>query len=210
MDPKRTIEELAEAIMAHLTFTQADTEFRIKTTLAAYPSELIARIDTMLDSSSRAAYFVATSIGDEASTSFVNEMLAFGPYLQTESRENASSAVKSLHRYTQLPQMADYGSAPEEVQYRCRAILTVTEALDEYHYYHGDGKLPLQYILNTKNHKDSFMLLQGGDLIGLILEQPEHATAIADIIIERKTGDTDLIREILSQNDSKALNSGII
>lgn len=205
-----TTGELAKAVSAHLSFTNETTESQIRIRLSTYPPELITRLETMLSSGSRAASFVATAVDDGANASFVSEMLAFTPYLRTESSEVAKGAIKSLHRYDQLPSMDDYGSAPEEVQRKCRAILVVTEALDEYHYYHGDGKLPLAYILNNKNYNDSFMVLQGDALIDLILENPADATRISDIMIERLTGDAELIREIMSQHDSKALNPGII
>jgi hypothetical protein len=105
--------------------------------------------------------------------------------------------------------MEDYSLAPKEVQTQCIAILAVTEALDD-HAYFNDVALPLKYTPNAGDNDNDHTLLQGDDLIALILERPVDASEIADIIIERQTSDVALIREIMSQDDSRALNSGIL
>lgn len=182
---------------------------RITPTLAGYSDELLAKIDNHFTNDSHGPYFTAMAIDKKETPSFIREMMTFGSRFQTDSTELASCMIRSLHRYEQLPHMEDYSLAPKEVQAQCIAILTVTEALDD-HAYFNDVALPLKYTTSTGEMDNDYTLLQGEDLIGLILEHPDEADTIADIIIERQTSDTELIRSMISKDDSRVLNPGLL
>jgi hypothetical protein len=182
---------------------------RVNSALVDYPDDLIAKLDHHFTSDSHGTYFTAMAIDKKATHSFVNEVIAFGANFQTDSTELAHCMIRSLHHYNQLPSMDDYSLAPKEVRTQCIAILAVTEALDD-HAYFNDVALPLKYTPNAGDNDSDYALLQGDDLIALVLERPLDASEIADIIIERGTSDVELIREIMSQDDSRALNSGIL
>lgn len=182
---------------------------RIKATLAAYPEALVAKLDDKFAKKDHGVYALATAVENGETPSFVGEAMEFGQYFQTDSVELANCMIRSLHQYKQLPSMEDYSLAPKDVQEQCNAILTVTEALDN-HAYFNDVALPLKYTPSTGGMSNDYTVLQGDDLIALILERPRDAETIADLIIERQTGDAELLREIITQEDSKALNPGIL
>jgi len=202
--------KLAATVHELLIFDEDGQEDKLRGILAQYPEELINKLDDHFAREANGSYLLAIVINEGVGASAVNELLAFAPYFKTDDTNIATSMLRSLHQYGQLPSMPDYSLASEEVRNQCIALITVTEALDEYQYIHGDGHLPIAYLLGNMENGNDLMMLQGDDLIALVLEQPADASTIADIIIERKTGDAELIREIMNQYDSKALNSGIL
>jgi hypothetical protein len=203
-----TISRTSSVVCETLSLEGAHAE-RIESTLTGYPDDLLTKLDHHFANDSHGTYFTAMAIDKKATHSFVNEVIAFGSNFQTDSTELAHCLIRSLHHYEQLPSMEDYSLAPKEVQTQCIAILAVTEALDD-HAYFNDVALPIKYTPSAGDNDSDHTLLQGDDLIALILERPLDSDEIADIIIERQTSDVELIREIMSQDDSKALNSGIL
>lgn len=54
------------------------------------------------------------------------------------------------------------------------------------------------------------MVLDNSELIRLVLDHPEEARQIAELVIERSANDIDLIRSLITAQESRPMNSGIL
>lgn len=140
-----------------------------------------------------------------------NEYFAFKTALGNNS---PTRLLNGLHYYSQLPQTEDYSTADQQTQQQVHALLTVGHKLGEEQYdrlstaLNGGPEtfeLPLEYV--DPNHGSN--KVAGDDLINLILEYPQRADQIADIIIERNTSDVALIRSIVTSS-TPSLSNGTL
>lgn len=206
-----TINKVSSLMMGILSLSPDRAE-KPDAMLERYPDDFIERLDHQLTSDPNGSFFAAKAIERGASLSFVSEMLTFGPIMQTDSSELADELVRGLRRYKQLPDMQDYGTAPKEVIQQCAALITVAELLDDYQYDNPEIQIPVSTYVPDEGYTKhrSSMTINNDDLIEIIMEHPEEAERIVDLIIERGSEDMELIREIMGQDDSRALTPGIL
>lgn len=126
---------------------------------------------------------------------FLRELVTFaGAFEPAQSVSFIESSLTLLKKSGALPLHEDYSQAAEPLKQSIRNIIGVTEAAyGEIHYQIGDSitpKLP-------------------DDLIALIMERPDEAGTIKQIVEDRGTVDTDLIRSIL-KSAAPAVNDGVL
>jgi hypothetical protein len=191
-------------------FTRLDPTIRIDTimtTFTAYPEEVRRAILRHLNEAvpSPVLYFIQES---EWTAAMFSEYFAYQHELGNSDPERF---LTGLHCYPQLPEVEDYTTTNQRTQQQVKALLTVTRELvakqtEISRYNVMDPRLkelPLEYP------DASGVKLKGDALIKLVLAHTEQADLITDIILERWTGDADLIRSILT-SDSPAVSEGTL
>lgn len=117
-----------------------------------------------------------------------------GAFEPAQSVSFIESSLTLLKKSGALPLHEDYPQVAEPLKQSIRNIIGVTEAAyGEIHYQVGDSispKLP-------------------DDLITLIMERPDEAGTIKQIVEDRGTVDTDLIRSVL-ESAAPAVNDGVL
>lgn len=122
---------------------------------------------------------------------------------------NLPDAVNSLAAYRQLP----YEHTDEYYQ-KATALTGVVTAIQykiprESHWEDHSEARYVTYTPNPENEEESLARIASDDIIELILERPERWTQIADIITERATTDTSLIRSIIN-SDTSSISEGTL
>lgn len=145
----------------------------------------------------------------QASDTVVSEVIAFAPCLRTGAV--MLSAINGLREYgSAFPYMEDYTKATGRTREQVRGLLTVVSILgDEYpngQEWESKG-LPIEEI--TDNNHRWYARINNGPLLQYVLENPEHAERISEIILHRKTIDTTLIDSII-HSDAPSISDGLL
>lgn len=124
------------------------------------------------------------------------------------------SEVNSLVMYPELPY-----EDTEDYYHKVVAITGVTVAiqrgLPDTEAYDSSSHRNARFLSYTVDPADTECVdkiarITSDDLVELILSRPDDWVRIADIVVERETDDTRLIRMILDGNDTLPLTKGII
>lgn len=120
---------------------------------------------------------------------------------------NLPDAVNSISAYPQLED--EKGS--EDYYLKVKALTGVVTAIqhrvpnEDNWGDHRDGK----FLMYTQKGEDQLARINNGRLINLILEYPERWEQIADIVVDRRTDDANLIRSILT-SETNAMSEGTL
>lgn len=189
-------------------------------TLARFPEELQDDILFLMnndDEDETHRITLVYSLTQGAPESFFNEYVAYNQFL---TRDNYCRLLNGLRQYPQLPKVDDYSAVPERTREQITALLNVTEeVLDESRfriklnsrvrgYDHG---LPVFVAAGEAqiNYNGEAAVLTEKDLVQLILDHPEKSDQIKRIIIDRNTGDAELIRDIITTS-APAISEGTL
>jgi hypothetical protein len=136
--------------------------------------------------------------------SILNEYLT---YRQELGVLEPDAILAGLHHYQQLPQMDDYTTADAKTQEQVRAILTVTRQATRNEIDRIPAKDNTAQYFGRFNHDG--VKLKDDALIKLIMDYPQHADTIADLIRERGSADAGLIHDMITSGSSP-LGSGTL
>lgn len=200
------IAQLTNRISEALGFNKLRQYDKVRATLETYPDELIKDL-LKDDPKSQTWTTLAHLMADKASATEVREVRCFYPHLSTTRTHDARMYVRSLHNYPQLPRLKDYSTADERTLEQCKAILTVTEMMDDDEFFNDRARLPILFRKNMDS--EDISVIDEPKIIELIMERPEQAKPIGEIIITRRTRDAELIKELLD-HETPALAEGIL
>ena len=203
------MDSIAE-IVYDAQFVRGDPEFEEETTeeilhyLNAYPDDLLRGLKVMFESASTPSWQAGTLaeiIGDGALENQVRGYMHFAPLLVCPNGNppwNPASIVESFRDYPELKDRIDNNDYMDErTTLQCAALINTVIAIIEevhnskrisvsYRYDSGHSYIPIPYITDTR-------------LARLLLDRPEDAPRIADIITDRRTDDYGIIRRLLTE-----------
>lgn len=127
--------------------------------------------------------------------------------------------LRGVHLYPQLPQTEDFTTTDPSTQEQVSALLAVTTKLESECYEMIQNNphdprlkhLPFGYTPGDKYepNEDNAATITNSDIIQLILDHPDRANEIADLIIQRRTNDPQLLRDII-EPPATALGTGVL
>jgi hypothetical protein len=147
------------------------------------------------------------------SGSTVHEYIVYKScFPQGATASSIMSYVRALHSYPQLPVMDSYAEADEATTAKVTALLRVTNDLNMRSLQdiflkggedqpEGSSPLPVTYAPEPKITDDS--------IVDLIVERPDLADEIADLIITKKVRDGALIREMI-ESKTQSIRDGLL
>lgn len=193
-------EHVAAATNMELPFTE-----ELRELISKYPADLIEQlVGTAIKE--ELAYVYSLLISQHEHSDLIREALCFMPYLPDMPEFRAVVFLKSLHHYPQLPTITDY-SADETTRKQCAAIAIVINAV--YYRLRNMGYNHLLIKRQMSATGDAIEMLDGNGLVEMLMQQPDDAARIADIVVDRITGHAELIREILN-HETPALVDGVL
>lgn len=171
-----------------------------------YPADLVQQLaDAVSDNTLSYTVTCLVSYGLDSTT--IREARCFSEHLPQYGVHFAQIMIRSLRHYPQLPKHPDYSTADETTKNQCIALMIATDTI-----HNGIKNVEEKYEL-LKSQQDAtgepIMLLDGDGLIELLMDKPDQAQQIADLIVARKTGNGDLIRDILN-HETPALADGLL
>lgn len=196
----RRLMEVSGAINNRNTYL---TSVTTKETLHDYSDATLRRIDSYLSEGGSKSHYnsIAYLVWGQESEAVVNECLTFFPYLPGSYR--GREVISPLHRYKQLPEVDDYSDVDEEWKAKMIALLSVTVKVHD-----SPARYTATGVIRTPKGNDAPMM-NNDDLVELILEHPQDADQIANLIIERNTNDAAQIAAVL-ESPTKPLSKGTL
>ena len=126
----------------------------------------------------------------------IREMTTYRPAFSSDADPNfIEHAVSALGEYKQLPRTGDYSSVEPELQEFIHGLMSITEHLHSEWFDQDEDSVP--------------HIIQNKELVALIFEHPEQVEMVRAAMIERKTEDADIIREVLN-SESTSLSQGAL
>jgi len=176
--------------------------------VSAYPHDLLVKIDEFLDPTTEENHngfrgnAIKLYILEESTAGRINEALHFLPLFDPAKAIPARATIASLHEYPQLPLSDDYSREAPSIIAQCTALIHITGSL-----------LYLCRLNKAGLDRETLFThdwtIADEQLVDLALAYPEHGEQISDLIIQRESINTDLIKTMLT-NESPALNDGLI
>lgn len=194
----RQIDDIVVHVAGSMSLDEMSQYDDIRQLLSDYPDILIKRIADAI-SEQKLPYITAALIGNKSRAATVEEALTFHRYMDTDSPDQAWCVMRGLHHYAQLPKVDDFSLTDEATQKQVIALIIATEIMDNDWYFNSSKGLPLGMI-DTPDGK--IEIINDPKIVDLLMERPERAAQIADIIVERKSTDIDLIVNILNMQNS--------
>lgn len=201
-----TTAQSVDAITEHVA-TATDTELpalvdNLRKTISNYPSDIIEQLAKAV-AQKQLPYTISLLISEGDKSYLIREALCFIPHLPDMPGFRALVFLKSLHHHTQLPPLDDY-SANETTRKQCIALMIVINGI------YDRIRESYNLALIKRNPQSGSIETLGGDgLVELVLQRPEDAARIVDIIVARKTGDAEMIRQVLN-HETPALAEGAL
>lgn len=211
---KTLVRELVTFVESELMKVELETAEEVLAaaggTLDGYPTELLESIQHSITTDPNSRRKVSRMIRADYDPQTLDECITFLPQVPIHA-STAEPVIRSLHLYKQLPKSENFARDDARTQQQCLAIALVAATMDQEY----DSLLPdppLEWLeSNTENGKYSQMyaMIKDDRLIDLLMEHPEAAPQIADLIKERHTADYDLVKLMIEGNNA-ALAEGVL
>lgn len=200
-------EQLVDTLIAYVadaTNLNDPNDLRIaREVFHEYPHDLLKQLVEQA-TSNKLSHLTIVHLSNSVDSTSMREAVCFYPHLTTKSTFFAKALLHSLRNYPQLPQLDDYSTADETTRKQCIAIMVATEIINSGVDEQGE------FINSATDESGNFLeLIRDPALVDLLIERPDQATSIANLVIERKTTDTKLIKSVL-EHDNPALANGIL
>ena len=187
-----------------------DDREEISLTLDGYSDALLTRMLQVCKDRTQTASAIGVMVYRDEPESFIREFAVFGGLVQdkTTGMEISMPFVRSLHHYPQLPQIDDYSQSDDSTKLACRElILLAAQLMDEAESFSEEN----QPIKSIQHDYDSYNtpIINSDGLVKLIVDRPEDAKRIGEIVMERKTLDAQTIVGVMDYN-TKSLSSGVL
>lgn len=178
---------------------------RVMDVARGYPDDLFQLIyDFLSDEATVTGHHLLAAIHSNSDQGSIREYIAFGGLIKGADGGFLPSPkmfLRSLRNYPVLPYLDDYSTVEGQTREQVIALLTVASHLHGYVIENNAAKwMPLIYHDAWQYGEDQSITIKGKELVSLIASRPSYAEVIASIIIDRKTGDAEVIKEVL---DSK-------
>lgn len=201
--------QMVETLLTHVAATTNIDDPGIlnetRDIIGKYQADLVAQLVEAI-SDETLPYNVSVLISYGEDSNYIREALCFYPHIKTKSAYLADVFLKSLRHYPQLPNVPDYSSADELTRKQCIAIMIATDII------HSRMAIRDRVSFLTPKHSpagDAVQMITGNGLVELLMDKPDDAHRIAEIIVTRATGDAELIKSILN-HETPVLADGIL
>jgi hypothetical protein len=197
-------EKLVEGLVDEWQSSRYDDDLRnrLRDTLSMYSDELLERL-TNEALESFPALWMRHSVSRGLAESQINEQLEFFPIISNgESHYIAKNMIWSLHGYPDLLASDDFSKAGEKTKQQCRALLLVTDAMNNGAF--GDVFKDEQPIFILKDER----------LVKLVINHSDKVEMIVDFIRDRSkvfsgSLDTGLLADMIA-SESLAVSAGLL
>lgn len=174
----------------------------LASTLESYPPELVDEISSVMDERPVIMFKIRSLLKERRAASRVRECLMF-LRLDLAHPMSIEKHIAGLRYYEQLPESRDYSQEDERTREIVTAIVSFTAMLDAT-LEHFDNP-PLVSV----GMDEVFPMIRDERIVDLIIAHPEKATAMAELIIERRNGDYELVRQMV-ESESLPLTTGLL
>lgn len=180
--------------------------------IAAYPVALQEALVPLLenDEDRRHYKFLMECIEEDTPYVLINEYVAYHPYLATNTPN--IRFLTALRCYPQLPTLDDYSTATGGTRTQITALLTVKARLREealqrmkinsrglrWPDFYSGIPLSTEKLKRPIHGQTRATVISETDLVQLIVDHPDKAGQIGDLIIERGTVDVEYISSIIN------------
>lgn len=175
--------------------------------LDEYTLDFLVRAEAALQESPEMSSLVGLLIESGADEFHINEAIRFFPEMESRDFWDALRLIKTLHGYyPSLPEEDDYSKASPAVQSQCSALLKVTSAV---RLSTRDERGTMRMISVGDKNFDRVAILNDERMIALVLDNPEQAERIIEIITDRGSAEFGMVHAVLHA-ESLALASGTL
>ena len=209
-EPKRSKQDMISGIIEEmremdLCWDGDETE-SATSTLGGYSTSSLLMVEDALQKDAESASLAGLLVNAGESQVLVSEALLYMPQMVYKVFWDAVRQVKTLHGfYPTLPPCDDYSKADEYVQQQCAALLKVTSAVDTMA---RDGNQTMK-MTAVGNKSDRVAILSDSRLIEYVIDHPQSADQIVDLIEDRGVSDYRVIHAVL-HSESLALSNGML
>ena len=223
---ERLVDLLYNNIMPNGKSSEEAKDFFLeaRSTVATYPKKLQEALVPLLENDpDRHHYiFLVGAIEEDVPHVVISEYVAYHEHVAPSSVN--TYLLGALRHYPQLPELDNYSNANDDTRETINALLTVTARLEKENterrlrnnvvrdktlgIFHG---LPLEYLKPKRvaHGLVRAMVISSEPLVQLIVDNPDKADHIADIVIDRDTVDVPFIDSIINSS-TVAVSTGTL